>query len=195
MAFPTPGSLTAEEYLERERAAEFRSEYWLGQTCAMSGATEAHEMIVSNLSRHTQNALAGTGCRVFSSNMKVGVTKKRGFAYPDLTITCGDRRFFDSVRDVLMNPVVIFEVLSDSTRGFDLGEKFREYQRLESLRHYVLVEQDVRAVTHFERSSDGEWLYKSLTAADHVLHLTAAASISLTLSQIYEDVAVRVIED
>jgi len=187
-------SIQPEEYLQCERAAEFRSEYWFGRLLVMSGGTENHELIASNLRLHTQNALQGSGCRVFGSSMKVGITTRRGFAYPDLTIVCGERLFFDAVRDVLMNPVVIFEVLSESTRSFDLAAKFREYQRLESLRHYVAVEQDVRAVMHYDRASDGRWAYEALTAPEDVLRLTAAAGLQLPLAGIYDGVSLRTVD-
>jgi Uma2 family endonuclease len=131
---------------------------------------------------HAQNAIS------------VRIPNRRGFAYPDLTIVCRDRVFFDAVRDVLMNPLVIFEVLSEGTRSFDLAAKFREYQRLESLRHYVVVEQDVRAVMHYERAADGRWVYEALTGPEDVLRLTAAAGIQLPLAEIYEGVSLRTVD-
>jgi Uma2 family endonuclease len=174
--------MTAEEYLEAERKAEFNSEFWPGQVYGMAGAVERHGQICSNLVRFLQNRLDGRPCQVFGSNMKVGVTKKRGFAYPDVTVTCGERRYFDSVRDVLTNPGVIFEVVSDSTRAFDLGRKFEEYQRLESLRHYVLVEPNRRSVTHIKRNDAGEWIYDHKSGAADVIKLL---DIELPPSEIY----------
>lgn len=187
MAARVPKKLTPDEYLALERAASERSEYWHGQIYAMSGNTENHDLICSNLSRFVQNRLDGKPCRVFTSSMKVGVTKKRGFAYPDLTAACGERQFYDKVRDVLMNPTVIFEVLSDSTRGFDQGDKFLEYQRLDSLRHYVLVEQAQRRVVHYERSSEGRWTYEALTGPGTTVNL-AALAIELPLDEIYHEI-------
>jgi len=179
--------ITPEEYLERERKAEFKSEYWHGEVFAMSGVVENHALICSNLAIHAGIRLRGSSCRVFGSDMKVGVTKKRGFAYPDLTVTCGERRFYDNVRDVLMNPIVIFEVLSESTRDFDLGGKFREYKRLETLRHYVTIEQRYREVGHSVRQPDGTWLSEDLTGENDIVHL-AAIGIDLPLSEIYEGI-------
>jgi Uma2 family endonuclease len=184
MAIPAPVRIGPEEYLERERKAEFKSEYWYGEVFAMSGVVESHAIICSNLNRFVGNRLADSPCLVFGSDMKVGVTKKRGFAYPDVSVTCGERRYYDSVRDVLMNPIVIFEVLSESTRDFDLGRKFWEYKRLDSLKHYVTIEQRLRFVGHYERQTDGGWRVEELTGENDILRLDAIG-IALPLAEIY----------
>jgi Uma2 family endonuclease len=188
MAAPIPGKFTAEEYLARERLAAHKSEYWHGHIYAMAGGTENHELIGSNLSYFLQHRLRSTACRVFTGNMKVGVTKRSGFSYPDLTITCGERKFYDAVRDVLVNPTVIFEVLSDSTREFDQTKKWHEYQKLESLQHYVLVEQQARLVRQYSRTDAGDWLFQTLEAANAVLKLSAIG-VELPLDEIYWEIA------
>lgn len=188
MAIPVAANVTPEEYLAAERKAKFRSEYWLGVVYAMSGAVARHEIICSNLSFATQLALRGRDCQVFGSSMKVGTTKKRGFAYPDLTIVCGKQLFYDDVQDVLMNPMVIFEVLSESTRKFDMRDKLREYSRMGSLRHYVMVEQNIRSVTHYARQEE-RWMYEDLGGEDDVLQLTAIG-LELPLREIYYRVEV-----
>ncbi|MBY0508303.1 MAG: Uma2 family endonuclease [Bryobacteraceae bacterium] len=191
MAVPLPQKISAEDYLAQERAAFHRSEFWHGRVSAMAGATENHELICSNLSRFLQNRLGSAACRVFSGSMKVGATKKQGLAYPDLTIVCGARLFFDTVRDVLVNPTIIFEVLSDSTREFDQTVKWDEYQKLESLRHYVLVEQKKRQVRHYERagpSEPGRWSFEVISAPNAALNLRAA-EVELPLDEIYWEIA------
>lgn len=164
-----PVRMSVEEYLTFERAAEERHEYWNGEVFAMAGGRQNHDDICNNLSRYVQNRLDGKPCRVQSSNMKVGITKARGFAYPDLTIVCGERQYFDKTRDVLTNPTVIFEVLSESTKGFDAVRKFANYQKLDSLRHYVLVDQDQRLVVHHHLNSVGQWMTEILTEESAVL--------------------------
>ena len=189
MAAPIPQRMTAEEYLAAERQAPFKSEFWLGHVYAMAGAVERHSDVCSNLSRFLQNRLAGRPCKVHGSDMKVGATKKRGFAYPDVTVVCGERQFYDDTRDVLTNPTAIFEVLSDSTREFDMAGKFREYQRLESLQHYVLVEPKRRLVIHYERGETGKWIYGPLSGEHDVLRML---DIELPLSEIYHQVELEV---
>jgi Uma2 family endonuclease len=140
-----------------------------------------------NLTPAVGNSLRGKPCNVFGSDMKVGITKKRGFAYPDLTIACGERKFYDEVRDVLMNPVALFEVLSDSTREFDATEKFREYKRLDSLRHYVMVEPAKKVVIHYERLDDGRWVYEEFSNDTDLLDLRAVG-IAIPLLEIYDGI-------
>jgi len=125
--------------------------------------------------------------------MKVGLPKERGFSYPDVSVVCGEPRFYDAVRDVLMNPVVIFEVLSDSTRDFDLGSKFLEYKRLPSLKHYVTIEQQKRFVGHNERQVDGSWRNEDLTGEGDILRLHAVG-IEVPLSEIYYRIELTVDE-
>ena len=185
MAAPIPQRKTADDNLAAERKAEIKSEFWLGQVYAMAGTVERHSDICSNLSRFLQNRLAGRPCKVHGSDMKVGAKKKRGFAYPDVTVVCGELRFYDETRDVLTNPTAIFEVLSDSTREFDMAGKFREYQRLESLQHYILIEPRQRSVTHYARGAPGQWIYLLLTAEGDVLRLL---DIELPLAEIYHQV-------
>lgn len=177
-----PQRMTAEEYLAAERLAPFRSEYWLGQVCPRAGAVVAHVEVCSNLSRFLQNRLEGRPCSVYGSDLKVGITKKRGFAYPDMTVVSGEVKLYDDVKDVLTNPTAIFEVLSDSTRAFDLDGKFKEYQRLESLQHYVLIEPARREVKHYQRGEAGAWIYRLLTGEHDALRLL---DIELPLSEIY----------
>ena len=189
MAAPLPQQITADEYLAAERKAEFKSEFWLGQVYAMAGAVERHSDICSNLSLFLQTRLAGRPCKLHGSDMKVGATKKRGFAYPDVTVVCGERRFYDDTCDVLTNPTAIFEVLSDSTRAFDFAGKFEEYQRLDSLRHYVLIEPKRRLVIHYERGETGKWIYGPLSGEHDVLRML---DIELPLREIYHQVELEV---
>src|SRR5215813_5130532 len=127
---------TIEEYLALERAAEERHEYWDGGIYAMGGESLEHGRICTNLSRIISNQLVGKPCELLIKDMKVRsgpdpqprrVTKGL-FSYPDLLVVCGEPQFHDQYRDVLLNPAVIIEVLSDTTEAFDRGEKFRRYR-------------------------------------------------------------------
>src|SRR5438094_43162 len=103
--------LTPDEYLRRERAAETKSEYDDGVVYAMSGASERHNLLVAGLVRGLGNRLPSR-CRVYPSDLRVRILKPTRFFYPDVTVVCGESRFDDDERDVLLNPLVIFEVLS-----------------------------------------------------------------------------------
>src|SRR5690349_20454760 len=115
--------LTSEEYLIRERAAEYRSDYIYGEVRAMSGGSFQHGTIIANLTCEIGIQLKGKPCTAVSGDVKVVADPVGLYVYPDLTVVCGDPQVLDNKRDVLINPTVIFEVLSDSTEGYDRGLK------------------------------------------------------------------------
>jgi len=177
---------TPEEYLALERAAEYRSEYLDGEIFAMAGASEAHILIVGNIARHLGNQFDERPCRVYASEMRVRVSPNRMYTYPDVVAVCGPREFADAHGDTLLNPTVIFEVLSPSTEAYDRGEKFARYWRLASLTDYVLVAQDQMRVEHFARQGDG-WFVTAVSAPEETVRLPALDA-GLTLAAIYQNI-------
>lgn len=159
---------TIEEYLSIERRSEDRHEYVDGSIFAIAGESGAHADISTNLVAEVSVQLRGAPCRVRSKDTKAhsGPTPRPGttkgfFSYPDLVVICGEPLYHDEHQDVTLNPVVIIEVLSVSTEGFDRGEKFHRYQLWNpTLTDYVLVSQKAFVVEHFNRQSDGAWTYK-----------------------------------
>jgi Uma2 family endonuclease len=186
MAAPVP-KLTPQEYLELERRAEFKSEYWHGEVFAMAGASIAHNVIRSNVEFQARLRSQNRDCLVLSSDLKVGVHRGRhGFAYPDVVMLCGRPEFVDAHQDVITNPVVLFEVLSPSTEASDRGLKFVEYRKLPALRHYVLVSQEEVCVEHFSRQEGDTWLLQPLRAGD-TLRLTGLG-LEVPIDLFYERV-------
>ena len=121
--------LTPEEYLEIERKAEFRSEFYQGEMFAMAGGTGNHTMLIDNLIVQLGQKLRGGHCRAFSNNMRVRVDATGLYTYPDVVVACGERRFLDERHDTLLNPMLIVEVLSDSTEAYDRGDHCAEGRR------------------------------------------------------------------
>ena len=119
--------LTEEEYLAAERQAEFRSEYFAGEMFAMTGATRQHNRIVTNLVARLDEQLREGPCNVYANDLRVKVESTGLYTYPDVIVTCGQEKFADDVFDILLNPLVIIEVLSDSTEAYDRGKKFEHY--------------------------------------------------------------------
>lgn len=168
-----PNYFSEDEYLAMEVASPFKHEYLDGQIYAMAGATGEHDTIAGNLYIAFGIHLKGKPCRPFSSDIRVRVDN--GFFYPDVVIDCG----YDS-HDAMFagEPVLIVEVLSNSTRRFDLGEKFQYYQRLESLQEYVVVEQDIMRVDVYRREkATKNWSATRYQKGD----IVEFVSISLTL--------------
>jgi len=146
------------EYLKRERNAEYKSEYFNGEIVAMAGASRAHVLLVSHLVRFLGNQLDGSGCDVYSSDLRVKVDATGLYTYPDVVVACGEPRFEDDHVDTLLNPTMIIEVLSDSTEAYDRGKKFAHYRSIPSLQEYVLVAQNEVSVEWFTRQADGQWI-------------------------------------
>ena len=184
------------EYLALERSSEERHEFLDGDIYLMAGESPAHGSICTNINGQLYNQLRGKACQVFSKDMKVrsGPPPKssheiRGsYSYPDLVVVCGELRFHDDANDVLLNPAVIIEVLSQSTEAFDRGEKWSRYQSwLPSLMHYILVAQSKPLLEQFFRQPDGNWLYSSVRGSDESLYI-ASIDCSLRVSDVYDRV-------
>jgi Uma2 family endonuclease len=189
-------SFTAAEYLAVERSSEERCEYLDGEIYAMAGESPEHGAICINIAGQLYNQLRGKPCQVFSKDMKVrsgpapkhGYTTKGLFSYPDLIVVCGELRFYDERRDVLLNPKVIIEVLSPTTEAFDRGEKWLRYQTwLPELSDYLLVSQSRPLIEHFQRREGGEWLYTLVNNLEESLHLKSI-DCTLQLTDVYDRV-------
>lgn len=195
-AVQTYSPRTIEEYLTFERQSEERHEYLDGEIRAMAGESIEHSTICFNLATVIGAQLRGKNCRGFSPNMKVRsghpIKEHRPlkglFSYPDLMVVCGEPQFHDKHRDVIINPTVIFEVLSSSTESFDRGEKFWRYRsQIETLTDYVLISQIRPLVEHFHRQSNNEWVLTSIEEANEVLSLTSI-KCDLPLAEVYDKV-------
>lgn len=188
--------ITVEEYLARERQSEERHEYLDGFVYAMAGESQEHGIISQNLSGQLYLQLRGKPCQTFIKDTKVRsgpvppapYSTKGLFAYPDLVVVCGERRYHDEYRDVLLNPTVIIEVLSETTKDYDRGEKFERYRIwLPTLAEYVIVHQTQPRIEHHQRQPTGQWLLTTIDGLESVLNLPAIAC-SLTLRDLYEGV-------
>lgn len=177
---------TPQEYLALERKAPEKSEYLNGRIFAMAGASVEHNTITANLVRTLGNAFLERPCRVFSSDMRVKVAATGLYTYPDVVALCADLLFDDLQRDTLINPAVIFEVLSPSTEAYDRGEKFAHYRRLESLTDYVLLSQDKPRVERFVRQGS-LWVLMEISSLDDAINLTSLGC-DLPLRELYDKV-------
>jgi Uma2 family endonuclease len=178
--------LTAEEYLAIERDAEYKSEYYKGEVFAFAGASLRHNQITANILANIHSQLRRRPCSAFTSDMRISIPQTPHYAYADAVIVCGQPQLDDDSSDNLLNPTVIFEVLSPSTERFDRGKKFESYQRIASLLEYVLVSQDMPRVEQFLRQQDGRWLYSD-TSGNGTIKLTSI-DCELSLNDIYEKV-------
>lgn len=179
--------ISPEEYLAHEREALTKSEYLSGQVVAREGASENHSLIQTNLIAHLVPQARLHACRTYPSDMRVKIPSCNTYLYPDLSIVCGMAQFEDRLRDNLLNPTVIIEILSPSTALYDRTEKFARYRQIPTLREYLLVAQDTPTVEHFVRQPDDQWLW---SLAEQLTDTITLSSIecTLALAEIYADI-------
>ena len=188
---------TVDEYLELVRTSEERWQYLDGEVWMMAGESDAHGDISVNLTAELHFQLKGKGCRVRGKDAKIksgGFAQKAGqstkgmFSYPDLVVICGEPKYHDKKKDIILNPQVILEVLSDSTADFDRGDKFTRYRMFNStLTDYVLASQDKPQVEHFIRQDDNSWKVFTYIGLDKTFKIESI-ECELKLSEIYDRV-------
>ncbi len=176
-----------QDYFILEEKAGYKSEYRQGRIVSMAGASADHNRITGNLFNALSNIISARPCEVFMSDLRLWVEARDLYTYPDLMVVCGGPQFLPGRTDTVTNPLLIVEVLSESTAGYDRGEKFHAYWTLASLQEYVLVDQYRLRVEYFRQMSEKEWLLRVLTRPDDLLHLESVGA-SIPLSQIYRNV-------
>lgn len=179
--------LTPEAYLAFEREAEVKHEYYAGEIFAFAGASEEHNLIAGNVYAGLHAQLRKRPCKVYPSDMRVRVSPTGLYTYPDVTVVCGDARFADQHHDTLLNPTVIVEVLSPSTAGYDRGETFEPYRKLDSLQEYLMIAQDRVHVEHHARQRDNQWLLSETNSVEDTMALPTLAC-RLSVEDIYDKV-------
>ncbi len=179
--------VSIQAYLAMEAAATERHILWDGEVFsveAMAGGTFDHGAICANVIVALGNALRGSRCRVVTSDVKVWVPRKEGFVYPDVTVFCGRSEPYPGTMDVLTNPTLIVEVLSEGTEKFDRGEKFEGYRSIPTLRHYVMVSSMQRLVEHYERAEAGAWTLRVYGPGEQLR--VKGPDASITVDELYQ---------
>ena len=182
---------TPEEYLALEDKAEYKSEYWdgyiiplHGESPSLAGAGVNHVQIVTNLIETVSRRLKKKNCRTFSNDLKIWIPNREKFLYPDIAIICGKLDFYKLRQDVVTNPKLIIEVLSDSTAAFDRSEKLWLYQTVETLQEYVLISQDKAVVEQYLKRNDA-WIYRATIGIESSVNLESV-ELKVDLDDIYE---------
>ncbi|MEP6747543.1 MAG: Uma2 family endonuclease [Bacteroidota bacterium] len=174
------------EYLAAERVAAIKHEYYDGQVLAMSGAGVKHNIIASNLVGAVSSFLQGKDCRILFSEMRVGTLQQDAYMYPDALIVCGELQLEDKVFDTLLNPSVIFEILSPATMSIDKGRKLFFYQGIPSLQEYIMID-SLRKFIHLARKQDnGHWIFENISDPAASLFIRTING-HFPLAEIYSD--------
>ncbi|OQX09899.1 MAG: hypothetical protein BWK80_46365 [Desulfobacteraceae bacterium IS3] len=165
--------ISHKDYLEMEEQAEYKSEYYHGEIFAMTGASHNHNLITGNVFASLRYLLRETG------DMKIQIDPARHYAYPDVSVVCGEIEFAENRNDIIANPVVIIEVLSESTRDYDRGSKFKAYRNIGTLRDYILIDQYACHIEHFFKNKSG---IRESEEFDRLSDVFALSSVDATLS-------------
>lgn len=173
------------DYLVGEEIATSKSEYYRGQVYAMAGGTINHNRIGGNVYHTLRGSLKGRRCEAFTGDMKVRIEAHDLDTYPDAMVICGKPQFFADRKDMITNPKVIFEVLSDSTQSYDRGKKFEFYRTLISFEDYVLLDQARVYVEYYHKLANGHWEMTILNQLDQTLTLQSL-QIDLPVEALYD---------
>jgi len=179
---------TVEEYIELDKNAEERLEYFDGEVVSMSGGSVSHNRIEINVITGLHSRSANRGCAVFPADMRLKVPKAPPYRYADVVVVCGSP-LIEKIQglDVLVNPTLLVEILSESTEGYDRGNKFLAYQSIASFEEYLLIAQDRPYVTHYLRQPDGQWLRSDIEGLEREINLLTLGQ-SIPLREIYVNV-------
>ncbi len=200
MGFPEKQFYTEAEYLEIERHSTekheyfqgeifplYRSENSKGEIVAMSGASLSHNEIFSNIFGELSFKLKGKPCKPYGSDLRVNIPNLSLYTYPDISIICNEPNLTDSEKDTYTNPTVIIEILSKSTRNYDLGGKFLLYKQIETLKEYILIDSESIKVIKYSKNDDNSWLMIEINSINEALKLNSV-DVEIFLNDIYDNV-------
>jgi len=179
--------LTETAYLDLERKADFKSEFFDGEMFAMAGGSPAHSLIATNLAGEFRDKLKGRPCVPYNSDLRLKVEHTGLYTYPDLSVICGPLRFADAGQDTVTNPSLLVEVLSDSTESYDRGAKFHNYVQIPTLRACLLVSQHEPRIEQFTRQENGPWLWHEVAGLDATLEIPAL-QMTIALAEVFANV-------
>ncbi|MBE9048819.1 Uma2 family endonuclease [Nostocales cyanobacterium LEGE 11386] len=184
---------TPEEYLALEEAADYKSEYIDGQIIPMAGRTINHNQIALNLSTELNFAFKKQSYRVYMGDVRLWIPQKRIYTYPDVMILAGEPEFFNNRRDIILNPQVIVEVLSKSTKGYDRENKFEAYRTIATLQEYLLIDQTRIYVEQFSKTGKKQWSLREYDEEDQAIAL-ATVPLEISLQDLYNKVQFELVE-
>ncbi|WP_437942309.1 Uma2 family endonuclease [Sorangium sp. So ce341] len=173
------------EYLDQERASPTKHEFLNGEIFAMAGGTPEHARLCLSVGAELRAHLRGRPCVVYSSDLRVRVQATGLSTYPDVSVVCGRLERDPEDKDAVLNPIVLIEVLSDSSEAYDRGQKFAHYRRIPSLTEYVLVSQHEPRIEVFHRNEDGSWTLREARAGEGAE--LQAIGCTLSVDDVYRD--------
>jgi Uma2 family endonuclease len=178
---------TPEEYLELEEKAEYKSEYRDGEIVPMTGGTTNHNKIALNLAASLKIALRRKNYDVYIGDVRLWIPRYRQHTYPDVMVIQGQPVYTGTSTTTVMNPMLIVEVLSKSTKNYDQGEKFLYYRSIAEFKEYILIDQYQYHVMHYVKTADGKWVFDEIEGESANLAFQTI-DFQIVLSELYEQV-------
>ncbi|EFO81594.1 protein of unknown function DUF820 [Oscillochloris trichoides DG-6] len=179
--------MSEEEYRAFEMTSPHKHEYYQGEIFAMSGGSEAHNLLAGNAYAALHAQLRRRPCRVYNSDQRIKILATGLHTYPDVTVVCGQPQFVEAARLTLTNPSVIIEVLSPSTERYDRGMKFRHYRAIPSLQDYILIAQDDYRIEHYTRQEHTIWhMHEAIGLSTQIV--ISSIECLLSVADVYEKV-------
>jgi len=182
--------ISIEEYLEMENASMEKHEYYKGEIFAMSGAKVPHNAICGNLFVALSNKLKGKKCKPYNSDQRIHIQSNTLFTYPDISIICGEVMTLNNDDYNVLNPAVIIEVLSKSTKNYDRGEKFKLYRDIPTLKEYILADSETIHLEVFRLNENSRWELEEYDSFENFLFIKAIDE-KIAISEIYEGVNIK----
>lgn len=187
MAVAHKRTFTPEEYLAREEHSEIRHEYINGEIFDMAGGTASHNLIVGNTQYALRTGLRKKPRKVFAEGLRLRIEKSNIITYPDVMVICGKIEFDRGRQDLVLNPIVLFEVMSKSTRHYDRTDKFAAYRQILSLQEYVMIEQERVYVECFRKTESRLWALDAYQDLAGQLKLESLG-IELAIAELYQGI-------
>ncbi|AFZ21175.1 Uma2 family endonuclease [Allocoleopsis franciscana] len=178
---------STEEYLALEEAADYKSEYIDGEIFPMAGGSTNHNQIAGNFYTELSVAFKKLDYRVFMSDVRLWIPKRRIYTYPDVMLVTGKPEYYNNRTDTITNPQLIIEVLSPSTKGYDQSKKFEGYRTIGTFQEYLLIDQTRIYIEHYHKTDDKQWSFRDYGQSDVTLGL-ASVSFEIPISDIYNKV-------
>jgi len=177
---------TIEEYLVAEEKADYKSEYYSGDIVAMAGGSPTYSEIGVNTTSALDAALKGKKCTTYNSDLKIQTGKV--FVYPDASVVCGDLEYYEDRKDIITNPILIVEILSPSTSGYNKSGKFMRYRQLDSFQEYVLIQSTYPEIHIYRRQADNTWSLKPYTDLENDVIQLTSIEVEIPMSAFYDEV-------
>lgn len=185
---------TPEEYLALEESAIDKSEYHDGEIIPMTGGTTNHNSIIINSIANLKFGLRGKDYRLFTSDVRLWIPLTRRYVYPDIMVIQGEPVFHENNQTIVTNPLIIVEVLSNSTKDYDRGGKFLAYRSIPEFREYILIDQYSYHIEQFAKNSNSKWVLTEYDSEESVLTLESV-EFQIPLREIYERIKFEVAEE